>query len=305
MGFNSVCRTSSSLDVLFVCSGRGTDVAAGVLWDEPGSGTDDGGSADTVAVSGVARSSGGVANLSFEGSTSSGEETRRSQSVGDTSGFTLTGNSRRSEADDWDPLVEELVTEDLRPSAPLSAGTGVRGLDRFRLGRGGGPSELGPGELERSGGATKRRFSGSDSGRLSLSPQPGTRSKPKEDATPQKPEFLVFLRGGTGGLSSVVPSIVRRGGGAGGDWAASSQIFSRMFIRRKDQRVQVARSRAKHHPEMQSGSAEGNAGESDSRKIYIWAGSEDASWYGGGDGGAEEDVIAEDFLKIDGDQVLN
>lgn len=76
-------------------------------------------------------------------------------------------------------------------------------------------------------------------------------------------------------------------------------------MRRKDQRVQVARSRAKHHPETQSGSAEGNAGESDIRKIYIWAGSEDASWYGGGDGGAEEDVIMEDFLKIDGDQVLN
>jgi hypothetical protein len=29
------------------------------------------------------------------------------------------------------------------------------------------------------------------------------------------------------------------------------------------------------------------------------------SWYGGGDGGAEEDVVMEDFLKIDDDQVLN
>lgn len=216
----------------------------------------------------------------------------------------MTCNSRWSEADDWDSLAEELVTEDLRPSATLSAGTGLRGLDRFRLGRGGGgASELGPGEFERSGGATKRRFSGSDSGRLSLS-QPGTRSKPKEDATPQKPEFLVFLRGGTGGLSAVTPSISRRGGG-GRDWTASSQIFSRTFVRRKDQRVQVVRNRAKHHPETQSGSAEGNAGESDIRNIYIWAGSDDVSWYGGGDGGAEEDDVTGDFLKIDDDQVLN
>jgi hypothetical protein len=29
------------------------------------------------------------------------------------------------------------------------------------------------------------------------------------------------------------------------------------------------------------------------------------SWYGGGDGGAEGDVVTEDFLKIDDDQVLN
>jgi hypothetical protein len=296
------------LGVLFVSSGRGTDVAAAVLWDEPGSGSEADGSAETDAISGAGRSSKGVRKHSPGGSTSSGDETRRPLSVGDPSGFTVTGNSRRSEADDWDPLAEELVAEDLRPSAPLSAGTGVRGLDRFRLGRGGGgPSELGPGELERSGGATKRRFSGSDSTRLSLSPspQPGTRSKPKEDATPQKPEFLVFLRGGTGGLSTVGPSISRRGGGTSGNWTASSQIFSRTFVRRKDQRVQVARSLAKHHPETQSGSAEGNAGESDSRKIYIWAGSDDVSWYGGGDGGAEEDVVMEDFLKIDDDQVLN
>lgn len=283
-------------------------MATAVLWDEPGSGSEADGSAETDAISGVGRSSKGVRKHSFGGSTSSGDETRRPLSVGDPSGFTVAGNSRRSEADDWDPLAEELVTEDLRPSAPLSAGTGVRGLDRFRLGRGGGgPSELGPGELERSGGATKRRFSGSHSARLSLSPspQPGTRSKPKEDATPQKPEFLVFLRGGTGGLSTVAPSSSRRRGGTGRDWTASSQIFSRMFVRRKDQRVQVARSRAKHHPEAQSGSAEGNAGESDNRKIYIWAGSDDVSWYGGGDGGAEEDVVMEDFLKIDDDQVLN
>jgi hypothetical protein len=278
------------------------------LWDEPGSGAEVCGSAEADAISGVARSSKEVRKHSFGGSTSSGDETRRTLSVGDPSDFTVTGNSRWSEADDWDPLAEELVTEDLRPSASLSAGTGLRGLDRFRLGRGGGgPSELGPGELERSGGATKRRFSGPDSARLSLSlsAQPGTRSKPKEDATPQKPEPLVFLRGGTGGLSTVAPSISRRGGGLGGYWTASSHIFSRMFVRRKDQRVQVARSRAKHHPETQSGSAEGNAGESDNRNIYIWAGSDDVSWYGGGDGGAEEDGVMEDFLKIDDDQVLN
>ncbi len=287
----------------------GIDVAAGALWDEPDCRTEVCGSAETDAISGVARSSKGVRKHSFEGSTSSGDETRRPLSVGDPSDLTVTSNSRRSEADDWDPLAEELVTEDLRPSVPLSVGTDVLGLDRFRLGRGGGgPSELGPGELERSGGATKRRFSGSDSARLSLSfsPQPGTRSNPKEDATPQKPEPLVFLRGGTGGLLTITPSISRWGGGTGRDWTASSQIFSRMFVRRKDQRVQVARSRAKHHPETQSGSAEGNAGDSASRNIYIWAGSDDVSWYGGGDGGAEEDVVmGDDFLKIDVDQVLN
>ena len=79
-----------------------------------------------------------------------------------------------------------------------------------------------------------------------------------------------------------------------------------MLVRRKDQREQAARSRARHHPEGQRGSAEENAGEgSESRKIYICAGREDASWYGGGDGGAEGDDGAEDFLKIDDDQELN
>jgi hypothetical protein len=55
----------------------------------------------------------------------------------------------------------------------------------------------------RSGGATKRRFSASGSPflSLSLSDQPGTRSRPRVDATPQKPPDFVFLRGGTGGLS--------------------------------------------------------------------------------------------------------
>ena len=102
------------------------------------------------------------------------------------------------------------------------------------------------------------------------------------------------------------PSISRRGGGTRDNRTSSSQIFSRMFVRRKDQSEQVARSRAKHHPERQSGSAEGSAGEgSDSRKMYIWAGSDDVSWYGGGDGGAEGVVAMDDFLKIDDDQVLN
>jgi hypothetical protein len=67
----------------------------------------------------------------------------------------------------------------------------------------------------------------------------------------------------------------------------------------------VERSRARHHPEVQRGNAEGNAGAgSESRKIYICAGRDDVSWYGGGDGGAEEDGVAEDFLKIVDDQEL-
>ena len=55
----------------------------------------------------------------------------------------------------------------------------------------------------RSGGATKRRFSTSGSIflSLSLSAQPGTRSRPRDDATPQKPLVFGFLRGGMGGLS--------------------------------------------------------------------------------------------------------
>ncbi len=209
--------------------------------------------------------------------------------MGDTSSFTVVGNSWLSEVEDRDSLAEDSVPEDRRPSTSLSVGTGLRILDRFRLGRGGGVSELGPGELERSGGATKRRVSGSGSARLllSLSPQPGTRSKAKDDATPQKPEPFPFLRGGMGGLLTFAPSISRCAGG-GGVCTSSSQIFSRTLIRRKDQREQVARSRARHHPEVQSGSAEGNDGDgSDSRKIYNWAGRDDVSRYGGGDGGSE------------------
>ena len=79
-----------------------------------------------------------------------------------------------------------------------------------------------------------------------------------------------------------------------------------MLVRRKDQREQVARSRVRHHPDVQSGSAEGKAGDgSDSRNIYNWAGRDDASWYGGGDGGSEEGSDSGDFLKIDDDQELN
>ena len=68
----------------------------------------------------------------------------------------------------------------------------------------------------------------------------------------------------------------------------------------------MARSRVRHHPETQRGSAEGTAGVgSDSRKMYSWAGRDDVSWYGGGDGGSERDGVTGDFLKIDDDQVLN
>ncbi len=67
----------------------------------------------------------------------------------------------------------------------------------------------------------------------------------------------------------------------------------------------MVRSRERHHPEVQRGSAAGNAGTgSESRKIYICAGRDDASWYGGGDGGAEGDGGNEDRLKIDDDQEL-
>jgi hypothetical protein len=258
-------------------------------------------------VSAGAGSSEGGRKPSLKGSHSSGDETSKLESVGDASGFAVAGNSWLSEADDWDPLAEDSVPEDRRPSTSLSVGTGLRTLDLFRLGRGGGTSELGPGELERCGGATKRRISGSSSVCLPLSPspQPGTRSKPKDDATPQKPEPFVFLRGGTGGLSMFAPSISRRGGGSS-FCTSSSQIFSRMLIRRKDHREQVARSRVRHHPDVQSGSAEGNAGDgSDSRNIYNWAGRDDVSWYGGGDGGSEGGSDSGDFLKIDDDQELN
>lgn len=309
-GFDSGCGASGSAEDLFALSGRGTDLATGVWWSISGDWAEV--NADADAVSAGATSSEGVRKPSFEGSTSSGDETSRLESVGDTSSFVVAGNSWLSEEDNWDTLAEDSVPEDRRPSTSLvlsvgAVGTGLRILDRFLLGRGGGTSELGPGELERCGGATKRRVSGSDSVRLplSFSPQPGTRSKPKDDATPQKPEPFPCLRGGTGGLSTFAPSISRWGGG-GGVCISSSQIFSRMLIRRKDQREQVARSRVRHHPDVQSGSAEGKAGDgSDSRNIYNWAGSDDVSWYGGGDGGSEGGSDSGDFLKIDDDQELN
>ena len=101
------------------------------------------------------------------------------------------------------------------------------------------------------------------------------------------------------------PSISRWGGGSSA-CTSSSQIFSRMLVRRKDQREQVVRSRARHHPDVQSGSAEVSVvDDSDSRNIYNWAGSDDVSWYGGGDGGSEGGSDSGDFLKIDDDQELN
>jgi hypothetical protein len=307
-GFDSGCVASGSAEDLFASSGRGTDLATGVLWDVSGDWVEV--NPDAGAVSAGATSSEGVRKPSFKVSASSGDETSKLQSVGDTSSFVVAGNSWLSEEDNWDSLAEDSVPEDRRPSTSLSVGavgTGLRILDLFLLGRGGGTSELGPGELERCGGATKRRGSGSGSARLplSFSPQPGTRSKPKDDATPQKPEPFPFLRGGTGGLSTFAPSMSRWGGG-GSVCISSSQIFSRMVVRRKDQSEQVVRSRVRHHPDVQSGRAEGKAGDgSDSRNIYNWAGRDDVSWYGGGDGGSEEGSDSGDFLKIDDDQELN
>ena len=71
---------------------RGTDVA-GVFWDGPGGGIEAGGSAETDNGFGGAKSSVGVRNPSFEGSASSADESRRLLSVGDSSGFAVTGTS--------------------------------------------------------------------------------------------------------------------------------------------------------------------------------------------------------------------
>jgi hypothetical protein len=209
------CNTS--VEVFFTSSGRRADVATGALWDESGREWLTSDSAETHAVATSAGSSDGERKVSFRGSASSGEETRRLARVGDSSGFTVTGDSWGSEEEDGDTLAWDSGTEVLRLSAPLSVGAGVCILDRFRLGRGGGVSDLGPGELLGSGGATKRRFSGSGSARLSLSlsPQPGTRSKPKDEATPQNPDVFGFLRGGTGGLSPFGPAISLCRGGCG------------------------------------------------------------------------------------------
>jgi hypothetical protein len=185
------CGASGSIDVLFT-SGRGAAVASS------------------------AGRSDGVRKPSFKGSPSPGKGARRLESVGDSSSFTVTDDSWASEGEDGDTLAGDSRTEGRRPSAPFSIGAGVCTLDRFRLGRGGGVSDLGAGELLRSGGATKRRFSNSPSPRLSLSfsPQPGTRSRPKDEATPQKPEDFCFLRGGMGGLPTFASAIsLCRGGG--------------------------------------------------------------------------------------------
>jgi hypothetical protein len=92
-GFDSGCGASGSVVILFVSSGRGTDVATGVLWDEPNDGTEVGDSAESHAISGGGRSSEGVRKPSFKGSASSGDETRRLLSVGDSSVFTVIGDS--------------------------------------------------------------------------------------------------------------------------------------------------------------------------------------------------------------------
>lgn len=80
------------MGVLFVSSGRGTDVAS-VFWDWPGGGIEAGGSAETDNGMGGAKSSVGVRNPSFEGSASSPDESRRLLSVGGSSGFAVTGSS--------------------------------------------------------------------------------------------------------------------------------------------------------------------------------------------------------------------
>ena len=76
-------------------SGMGTDVATGVFWDGSCGGMEAGGSGEKDKRFGGANSSVGVRNPSFEGSASSAsaDESRRSQSVGDSSGFAVTGCS--------------------------------------------------------------------------------------------------------------------------------------------------------------------------------------------------------------------
>ena len=92
-------------------------------------------------VSGVS-SSEGVTKPSFNASVSSGEETRRLESVGDDSGFTETGVLWWFEEGDCESSDEDMVPDDGRRPTPFSSTTGVRGRDRFRLGRGGGVSEV-------------------------------------------------------------------------------------------------------------------------------------------------------------------
>ena len=116
----------------------------------------------------VASSAGPSGRASFKASTSSGEGARRSQSIGDSSGSTVTGNSWLSEEEDGDTPGDS-GAGCRRPSAPFSIGAGICSIDRFLIGRGGGVRDLGAGKPLRSRGATKRRFLGATSARLFLS----------------------------------------------------------------------------------------------------------------------------------------
>jgi hypothetical protein len=83
-----LCRArlvQRGVEVFFTSSGEGTDVATEVLWDESGREWVTPGSAETDAVATSAGSSDGVRKVLFKGSASSGEETRKLESVGDSS----------------------------------------------------------------------------------------------------------------------------------------------------------------------------------------------------------------------------
>jgi hypothetical protein len=128
---------------LSVSPGRGADVVIGVLWDDSGGGGAEG-SVEIDAIVAGASSSEGVRKLSlFKGSVSSGEETRRLESVGDDSGFSETGVPWWFEEEDCESLDRDTVLDDGRRPTPFSSTAEVRGLDRFRLGRGGGLSDVG------------------------------------------------------------------------------------------------------------------------------------------------------------------
>lgn len=116
----------------------------GVSWVDSGGGERVEGSEEMDAIVSGEISSEGVMKLSlFEGSVSSGEETRRLERVGDDSCFTETGVPWRCEEADCESLDRDIVLDDGRRPTPFSSTVEVRGLDRFRLGRGGGVSELG------------------------------------------------------------------------------------------------------------------------------------------------------------------
>ncbi len=134
---------SISICALLVSSGRGADVITGVSWDDSGGGEGADDSEEMDAIVAGASSSEGVRKPSFKGSVSSGEEMRRLESVGDDSGFTESEVPWRIEEDDCESLDGDMVPDDARRPTPFSSTAGVRGLDRFRLGRGGGVSEIG------------------------------------------------------------------------------------------------------------------------------------------------------------------